>query len=94
MDSEKNTFFRRMLDMPRPTRIFGTDSSLFADPVLFVYNSGLLRITEYFKSLCKSSGKLYSQKHLANASCAIFSTSRDMPFAVEKSIRSGQMALF
>ena len=57
------------------------------------YNDGLLHTAEYFKSLWKNSEKLYSHKHLANASCAIFFASRDTPFAVEKLIRSGQLAL-
>jgi hypothetical protein len=57
------------------------------------YNDGLLGITEYFKSLWEKSEKLYSQKHLTNASCAVFFASCYSPFAVEKLIRSGQMAL-
>jgi hypothetical protein len=57
------------------------------------YNNGLLHTTEYFKSLWKNSEKPYSQKHLANASCAVFLASRDTPFVAEKLIRSGQIAL-
>jgi len=57
------------------------------------YNDSLLHVAEYFKSLWKNSEKLYSQKHLANASCVIFLASWDTAFVAEKLIRSGQMAL-
>jgi hypothetical protein len=82
-----------MLD--RPTLIFGRVSILFAGLLLLSVsiNDGLLGITECFKSLWKNSEKLYSQKHLANASCAVFFASWDTPFVVGKLIRSGQMAL-
>jgi hypothetical protein len=57
------------------------------------YNDSLLHVAEYFKSLWKNSEKLYSQKHLANASCVIFLASWDTAFVAEKLVRSGQMAL-